>query len=443
MMEPRICIIGAGISGLSVGYQLMKAGFRPVVFEKESFAGGRMSSERVEGYVIDKGAYTLPEFHRLTVELIREVGLESSLEETSGTSSTFYDKEAFPIKIGAPADFLKYGLLSFRNKRDLVKLFLYATSLGKALNLGRPTEKSFELETETTARYLLREYDEEVLEKIAYPIFCEIFLGTPETNSKLAFLSTIRNLTSFKIFSLREGLGSLAEALRRKLDVRFHSPVLQVRATADDQTYTVSVGGDRPQSFTFHTVVFAIPAPLVPSLLPDIPESVREGIGKVVYAASMVVVMGVDQPLPGTSFINNLSRRNFRILATLVVDHHKGPARIPAGKGLVTAILRDEASRALSEQSDGTITAEVLKETGFVFPGFSEHVIFSRVYRWPYGAVQLTPGALRQQISTRKAWEECFPSLYLVSDDLRHSSVETQVRAGIDVAEKITRKYQG
>jgi len=441
-MEPRICIIGAGISGLSVGYHLIKAGLKPVVFEKEPFAGGRMSSERVEGYVIDKGAYTLPEFHRSTLQLVREVGLESSLEETSGTSSTFYDGEAFPIKIGAPADFLKYRLLSIQNKRDLMKLFLYATSLGKALNLGRPTEKSFELEAETTTRYLLREYNEEILEKIAYPIFCEIFLGTPETNSKLAFLSTIRNLTWFKVFSLRKGLGSLAEALKEKLDVRFRSLVLQVRATADDQAYTVDIGGDRPHSFDFDTVVFAIPAPLVPSLLPDIPESVREGIGKVVYAASVVVAMGVDQSLPGTWFINNLSRRNFRILGTLVVDHHKGPARIPAVKGLVTAILRDEASRALFKQSDGTITAEVLKETGFVFPGFPEHVIFSRVYRWPYGAVQLTPGALRQQIWTRKAWEECYPSLYLVSDDLRHSSVETQVRAGIDVAESITRKYQ-
>ncbi len=278
-MEPRICIIGAGLSGLSVGYHLMKAGLRPVVFEKEPFAGGRMGSERVEGYVIDKGAYTLPEFHRSTLELVREVGLESSLEETSATSSTFYDGEAFPIKIGAPADFLKYRLLSFHNKRDLTKLFLYATSLGKALNLGRPTEKSCELETETTACYLLREYDEEILEKIAYPIFCEIFLGTPETNSKLAFLSTIRNLTSFRIFSLREGLGSLAEALKGKLDVRFRSPVLQVCATAGDQGYTVSVGGDHPQSFVFDTIVFAIPAPLVPSLLPDVPEPVREGIG--------------------------------------------------------------------------------------------------------------------------------------------------------------------
>jgi len=42
-MDEKIAILGAGISGLGAGYQLMKAGFEPVIFEKESFIGGRMS----------------------------------------------------------------------------------------------------------------------------------------------------------------------------------------------------------------------------------------------------------------------------------------------------------------------------------------------------------------------------------------------------------------
>ena len=63
-MKPKIGIVGAGISGLSAGYQLMKAGFKPFIFEKDSFVGGRMSSEKVDGFVIDKGAYTFPEFYQ-------------------------------------------------------------------------------------------------------------------------------------------------------------------------------------------------------------------------------------------------------------------------------------------------------------------------------------------------------------------------------------------
>ena len=63
-MDEKIAILGAGISGLGAGYQLMKAGFEPVIFEKESFIGGRMSSDRVDGFTIDKGANTFPEFHK-------------------------------------------------------------------------------------------------------------------------------------------------------------------------------------------------------------------------------------------------------------------------------------------------------------------------------------------------------------------------------------------
>jgi len=45
----RVGIIGAGIAGLSAGYRLGKHGFHPVIFEKESFSGGRLSSDQVNG----------------------------------------------------------------------------------------------------------------------------------------------------------------------------------------------------------------------------------------------------------------------------------------------------------------------------------------------------------------------------------------------------------
>jgi hypothetical protein len=55
------------------------------------------------------------------------------------------------------------------------------------LDLNNPSAKTSELEKRSAAEYLLTDYDEEILEKIAYPIFCEIFLGTPESNSNSRF----------------------------------------------------------------------------------------------------------------------------------------------------------------------------------------------------------------------------------------------------------------
>jgi oxygen-dependent protoporphyrinogen oxidase len=153
-MRPRIAIVGTGISGLSAGYHLAQAGFKPVLFERRSFVGGRMSSETVDGFIIDKAAYTIPEFYRNLKGFLSQVGMDKSLVQTSSTASTFYDGKNYPIKIGSPADFLTYKLLSIKNKKDMFKLFLYARSLGRALNLDQPAQKTFELENESVTDYL-------------------------------------------------------------------------------------------------------------------------------------------------------------------------------------------------------------------------------------------------------------------------------------------------
>ena len=441
-MDARIGIIGAGISGLSAGYQLMKAGLKPIIFEKESFAGGRMSSEVVEGFVIDKGAYTVSEFHRSTIQMIREIGIAESLRETSGTSSTFSGGKEYQIKIGSPVDFLKYKLLSMKNKKDMVNLFLYATSLGKSLNLNNPTEKTFELEMESAAEYLLREYDDQILEYIADPIFCEIFLGTPENNSKAAFLATIRNLTKFKIFSLDQGLGMLPQHLSKTLDVKLNSPIVRVRHLADRGPYQIDLGGDSRESFIFDIIIFTIPPSAILAIFEDLPTDLKERLEQVQYAPSVVVSMAIDQPSPNSSFINNLLRKDFKVLGNLVFDHHKGMKHVPPGKSLVTAILRESASRTLLDASEEVIHQEVMEELERLFHGFTRKVIFSKIYRWKYGAVQLKPGALCQRGVTRKILEDSFDHLYFVGDGLYRSSIEVQINTAVNAANQIIKKYK-
>ncbi len=441
-MDQRICIIGAGISGLSAGYQLAKAGLKPVILEKEPFVGGRMSSETIENFVIDKGAYTLSEFHRSTIQMVREIGIAESLQETSGTSSTFREGKEYQIKIGSPVDFLKYKLLSMKNKKDMVNLFLYATSLGKSLNLNKPTEKTFELEEESAAEYLRREYDDEILEYIAYPIFCEIFLGTPENNSKAAFLATIRNLTKFKIFSLERGLGMLPECLSKILNVKLNSAVVHVRPLADQGPYQVDVAGDSRESLIFDIIIFAIPPAAILDVFEDLSAEVRERFKQVQYAPSVIVSTAIDRPSPKTSFINNLLRKDFKVLGNLVFDHHKGAGHVPPGKSLATAILSETASRTLLDASEEMINRQVMEELDRLFYGFSRKVIFSKTYRWKYGVVQLKPGALRQQGLTRKLLEDCFQHLYFVGDGLYRSSIEVQVYTALNAANQIVQKYK-
>jgi len=71
-------IVGAGIAGLAAARHLSRAGREVVVLESGERVGGRMQTDRVDGYTIDRGFQVInpyyPELHRLGV--LPELGLQ-------------------------------------------------------------------------------------------------------------------------------------------------------------------------------------------------------------------------------------------------------------------------------------------------------------------------------------------------------------------------------
>jgi oxygen-dependent protoporphyrinogen oxidase len=436
-ISPQVAIVGSGISGLAAGYHLAQAGFKPVLFESRSFVGGRMSSEAVDGFIIDKAAYTIPEFYRNLKGFLSQVGLRKSLVPTSGTAATYYNGKRYPIKIGSPSDFLTYKLLSIKNKKDMLKLFLYARSLGRASNLDQPTQKTFELENESVTDFLCNHYDEQILERIAYPILGEILLGSPEGNSKVSLLALLRNLSRFKIFAFDNGMGTLPDRMKLDLDVRLNSPVHKVTKLGEHGPYEIEVGGIDSSLLTFDAIVLAIPLPLVPRLIESLPQKLNEYFRSVIYAPSIVVATATDDKVEDVAMINNLLRSEFDILGNVVFDQHKGPKRVPPGKTLATCILQERASRRLLHETDQKIAKRVLKELDAIFPKFSNKVIFQKIYRWEHGALQLPPGQLAKRETVRGFLENGWQNIYFAGESFPISSLEASFNSGIKAANQI------
>lgn len=78
--EPKtVIVIGAGLAGLSAGYELAQAGHRVTVLEARQRAGGRVLTLREpfsDGLYVDAGASQIPTNHHLTLEYVRRFGLE-------------------------------------------------------------------------------------------------------------------------------------------------------------------------------------------------------------------------------------------------------------------------------------------------------------------------------------------------------------------------------
>jgi len=55
----RVIVVGAGIAGLAAGHTLSRQGFSVKILEASSRVGGRMTTDFVDGFVIDRGAQFL------------------------------------------------------------------------------------------------------------------------------------------------------------------------------------------------------------------------------------------------------------------------------------------------------------------------------------------------------------------------------------------------
>src|ERR1044072_9339203 len=73
----KVVILGAGLAGLSAGYELKKAGHDVTVLEAQERPGGRVLTLRTfdEGLYADAGAARIPDRHQWTLGYVKEFGL--------------------------------------------------------------------------------------------------------------------------------------------------------------------------------------------------------------------------------------------------------------------------------------------------------------------------------------------------------------------------------
>lgn len=436
-MGSSIAIVGGGIAGLAAAQHLAGRGIAATVYETANRVGGRMASEQIDGFVIDTGAYTFPESHRKLGRCLAEGGPQSEMYETAGTAATILEGRAHRIKIGSATGLLGYRLLGILDKIYLASLFARATLLGAALELYQPNEKIRALERENIAEFLHRANRADVLERIAVPICSELFLGSPEGNSSAALLATLGNLLTFRISAMDRGMGQITDWMAADLDVRCGTAVTSVvHDSPGHDVRVLTAGGENHHA----GAIVAVPAPLVPGLVPDLAAPLSNYLSGVVYAPALVVALALDSPPPAIAFITSLLRAEFKTIATVVRDDLKAPGRVPAGAGLVTVILREPAARQLFDTSDEAIMRAVLGDLYRAFPDHRWNIRFARVHRWRHGAVQLRPGHFASQIESRNHLSAGHGSIEFAGDGLHFSGAEAAFRSGIAAAERLTAK---
>ena len=119
-----VTIVGAGFTGLSIAYELLKLGVGVTVLEAESDVGGLASSFAVNGAKLEKFYHIWFTNDSELIRLIDELGLTNGVTVNRTRASIYYANNFF--KLSNPWDLLNFKALSFVDRLRLGRLILRA-----------------------------------------------------------------------------------------------------------------------------------------------------------------------------------------------------------------------------------------------------------------------------------------------------------------------------
>lgn len=219
-------VVGAGISGLSCALELEKNGYQVQILEKENHPGGRVHSDIVDGYILNRGFQVLQTGYPETKRLLDYKKLElCNLDPEVWIMNNNKIKKLYdPIQNSSnllKAAFSNVG--TFWDKLRLLQLRQSTTS--------RSTNTIFQ-ENETTSLEQIKNYgfSESIINEFFKPLFGGAFL-----DNELNTTSRMFNFV-YKIFSIapiaipKYGMKSIPEQLEAKLEskISFNTNVVKL-----------------------------------------------------------------------------------------------------------------------------------------------------------------------------------------------------------------------
>jgi oxygen-dependent protoporphyrinogen oxidase len=431
-----VVVVGAGIAGLAVAYELQRRGLRPLVIERQPRAGGVITTDRIDGYVIDGGPDSLLTQKLTATDLIADLGLDSRLVTTLPPRTAFVLKGGRLVPI-PEASFL--GMPTRWQPFVTSPLFSWAAKMrmaAKAFSTAPPAAAD-----ESIGAFVRRHFGEEAVRYLAEPLLAGIHAGNVDELSVHALFprlvelergnkSLLRALWAMPpakppqgaFVSFPTGVAELVDALVRRLGavIQYSSSVSRIDGLSSPFTLTLASGA----VIQTRAVILAIPAWAAASVLRPVEPSVARWCGEIPYVSSATVVFGFDRdqvkhPLNGTGFVVPRSEKRALMAATWITS--KWADRAPSGKVLIRGFLGGARDDAIVKSSDFEL-AEIARRDLDPLLSISGDPRLTRIYRWAAATPQYNVGHLDRirQIDERLART---PGLYLTGSGYRGTGI--------------------
>ncbi|MER5604150.1 NAD(P)/FAD-dependent oxidoreductase [Streptomyces sp. NPDC002265] len=322
---PDVLVVGGGPAGLACARDLLASGLAVTLLEASDEVGGRMRSDRYEGFVVDRGFQV---FNTSYPQVRRRLALRALrlrpftpgvLVHTDDGPLRFADPTRRPRDLGdlrpgrlaGPRDLLALGALSARDLLAPVRL------------LKRGEDRT------TRTALAAAGFSEEFVERFFRPFLSGVFLEDELETSARFFHLVWRSMLRGTLCLPGEGIGAVPRLLADALPAGTVRPETAVAALTDDGVELVSGAELRARA----VVVATGPGPaavLLPGL--DVPAY---------RVVTTYYHVGARSPLAEPTLLTDIRRRflNTCVLTEVV------PGYAPAGAALIaTSVLGEDTA---------------------------------------------------------------------------------------------------
>ena len=378
-MKTDILIIGAGLTGLTVGYTLARRGRQVMVLERMDVAGGQIQTHSEQGFVFESGPNTgtvsNPEVAELMADLEKTSGGKCRLETAPDASKRrliwkgdrFYDLPSGPVSAVTTPLF---------------------TLADKFRILGEPWRKQGTDPDESVGSLARRRLGKSFVDYAVDPFLSGVYAGNPDTlitryalpklyRLEQDYGSFIRGsiakmkepksdrdrLATKKVFSAVGGLGQVTHAMADYLGTALLTGVRDARVQPTEGGWQVSYINKVGESLTIdcRQVVTTCGAYCLPDLLPFVDAETMRRLNNLNYAPVVEVSVGVRDALGGDyqAFGGLVPSCESQQVLGILYPSACFSGRTPEGGALFSYFLGGVRHAELLERSDDELTALV------------------------------------------------------------------------------------
>lgn len=407
--EKKVLIVGGGLAGLACAIRLHDAGARPCIFERSDGVGGRVRTDSMDGFLLDRG-------FQVFLDAYPEAGV-------------LLDKESLDLRAFRPGALiytpsgLRRIMDVFREPRHLVgTIFAPVGSLADRLRVAALKVRLMRASTEdiakhhdmTTESHLERAgFTPPMIDGFFRSFYGGIFLERELHTSSRMFEFTFKMFSQGSATLPSKGMGEIPRQLASRLPAG--AIRLGARVTAI-QPGRITL--DSGEQFQGDAVVVATDASTAAGLVPAMATA-----GPVWRSVTCLYFAAPRSPL-GESIIA-LNGTGSGLVNNVCVPSDLAPAYAPPGRALVSVSV-------LGTVDQGELEPRVLAELEAWFGSTVREWRHLRTYRIDRALPTQPPGTGLTGPGFRKE-----AGVYLCGDHLWSASIEGAIVSGLRTADAI------